>query len=87
MTTFLISYDINKASLEMMMQVLITHHNDRHAVPFDGAFLIKTTDSKEQIITRLYNSGIIALITPVEKSAIDGPLKGNAWESIHRSVF
>jgi hypothetical protein len=84
MSTFMISYDPERFSIQSILNI-VKVSGDRHAVPFKGTVLIKTSQSFNAVLLKLRSNNVVSLITPVTKDSLDGVLSD--WATIHRSVF
>ncbi|MFC0089010.1 hypothetical protein [Weissella thailandensis] len=81
---YLISYNASQVTIEEVQSIFVKQ-NDRFAIPFGGALIIKTNDSFKSVLKRGTKFKFEFLITPTEQSSLDGLT--DCWDTIRASVF
>lgn len=81
---YLISYNASQVTIAEAKSIFVKQ-NDRFAIPFEGALLLKTNDEFNSVLKRGADFNFEFLITPTAKSSLDGFT--NYWDTIRASVF
>lgn len=81
---YLISYNASQVTANEIHSIFV-NQNDRFAIPFEGALLLRTNDSLKSVLKRGTKFKFEFLVTPTGQSSLDG--LATDWNSIRASVF